>query len=371
MPQTAAASALLPVRTAHPYPPCRPWYPSSQHLWPLSHQRALTGGESGGRGSPAWCQSSATFVSTASDRLAGMARIATADPTCARTRLVLMCPAVALLLGTLLLSSARAATTGDVFVSYSAEGVPSYASQRLDASYRLFIRGETVPEGRSKASRKATGDTPQAGKAQLAPLIEHYARLHDVTPALVAAVVSVESDARRFRARPLPQPGTAGRPADTRLAGRARGACRRAAGAHRRPQRAGRAHPGTLGGRGRHRAQRGAAAGPARPVPAAQGRREPVQAGAARRHQRRRTPAGGPGGTGARTGRAARDQLLRAVLGRPHAGLRHLGRRLGERLAAPDGHRQRQGLACADPARAPALAELEPRQPLPGVQPAA
>lgn len=146
-------------------------------------------------------------VSTASDRLAGMARIAAADPTCARTRPVLTCPVVALLLGTLLLSSARAATTGDVFVSYSANGVPSYASQRLDASYRLFIRGETIPEGRSKASRKATGDTPQAGKAQLAPLIEHYARVHDVTPALVAAVVSVESG---FNSRALSPKGAAG-----------------------------------------------------------------------------------------------------------------------------------------------------------------
>jgi len=146
-------------------------------------------------------------VSTASDRLAPMARIATADPTCARTRSGLTCPALALLLGTLFLSCARAATTGDVFVSYSAEGVPSYASHRLDASYRLFIRGETISEGRNKASRKAAGDTPQAGKRQLTPLIEHYARLHDVTPALVAAVVSVESG---FNSRAVSPKGAAG-----------------------------------------------------------------------------------------------------------------------------------------------------------------
>ena len=136
-----------------------------------------------------------------------MARIATADPICARARPVLACTALALLLGGLFLSPARAATTGDVFVSYSAEGAPSYASQRLDASYRLFIRGETVPEVRSKTARKAASESYPQGKLQLTPLIEHYARLHDVTPALVAAVVSVESG---FNSRAVSPKGAAG-----------------------------------------------------------------------------------------------------------------------------------------------------------------
>lgn len=92
----------------------------------------------------------------------------------------------------LLPSSAGAATVGNVFVSYAADGVPSYASQRLDASYRLFIRGETTSATRKLATRAAS-DGQASNRAELAPLIEHYARLHNVTPALVAAVVGVES----------------------------------------------------------------------------------------------------------------------------------------------------------------------------------
>ena len=41
-----------------------------------------------------------------------------------------------------LLHPAMASATGSVYVSYAADGVPSYASQRLDPSYRLLIRGE-------------------------------------------------------------------------------------------------------------------------------------------------------------------------------------------------------------------------------------
>jgi prolyl oligopeptidase len=48
------------------------------------------------------------------------------------------------------------------------------------------------------------------------------------------------------------------------------------------------------------------------------------------------------------------------VVGRPHAGLRHLGRRLGRRLAAPDGRGQRQADWRADPARARAHVSWTP-----------
>ena len=118
------------------------------------------------------------------------------------------CPAGALLLALLPGAlPATAATLGNVFVSYSAEGVPSYASQRLDTSYRLFIRGETVPETRARATRRAAGESYPQGRQQLTPLIEHYARLHDVTPELVAAVVGVESG---FNARAVSPKGATG-----------------------------------------------------------------------------------------------------------------------------------------------------------------
>lgn len=115
------------------------------------------------------------------------------DARCSATQPVLAHVALALLLGGMFLSSAEAATVGNVFVSYSDAGVPSYASQRLDASYRLFIRGEMAPEGRGKASAKAGNENQAQGKRQLTPLIEHYARVHDVAPGLVAAIVGVES----------------------------------------------------------------------------------------------------------------------------------------------------------------------------------
>ena len=100
--------------------------------------------------------------------------------------------AMAVVIGSLLLAPASAATVGNVFVSY-ADGGPRYASQRLDASYSLFIRGKTVRKSRSTASATAGHVSRQRAQRQLAPLIEHYARVHQVTPALVAAVVAVES----------------------------------------------------------------------------------------------------------------------------------------------------------------------------------
>ncbi|MQM33312.1 MAG: hypothetical protein CRU72_02365, partial [Candidatus Accumulibacter phosphatis] len=91
------------------------------------------------------------------------------------------------------LASATAATVGSVFVSYADDGSPRYASQRLDASYRLFIRGATVRKQSSTGPRKTTIASRQQGRQNLTPLIEHFARLHQVEPQLVAAVVAVES----------------------------------------------------------------------------------------------------------------------------------------------------------------------------------
>ena len=128
--------------------------------------------------------------------------MAIAGARCSSVQLVL-----AVLLGGLLLSPASAATAANIFVSYSADGVPSYASQRLDPSYRLFIRGESPSESRGKPGRKPAGESQAAGKLELTPLIEHYARRHDVTPELVAAVVRVESG---YNARAVSPKGATG-----------------------------------------------------------------------------------------------------------------------------------------------------------------
>jgi len=120
---------------------------------------------------------------------------------------MLRCVLPAVLLGGVLLSPASAATVGSVFVSYSADGVPSYASQRLDPSYRLFIRGEPVGAARARPPRTPGGETSTQGREQLTPLIEHYARLHEVPPELVAAVVRVESG---FNSRAVSPKGATG-----------------------------------------------------------------------------------------------------------------------------------------------------------------
>ena len=115
--------------------------------------------------------------------------------------------ALAWLVGALLLHPAMASATGSVYVSYAADGVPSYASQRLDPSYRLLIRGENPPQDRGTASRKLARVDQAAGKLQLTPLIDHYARLHQVAPELVAAVVGVESG---YNARAVSPKGALG-----------------------------------------------------------------------------------------------------------------------------------------------------------------
>jgi hypothetical protein len=97
-----------------------------------------------------------------------MRTTATADPIRARVRSLRTFPLLALLLAGLLACPATSATVGDVFVSYSADGVPSYASHRRDASYRLFIRGEKAPDARSRvfAAKATTGDQQQ-GRLQV------------------------------------------------------------------------------------------------------------------------------------------------------------------------------------------------------------
>lgn len=121
-----------------------------------------------------------------SRRAAGPAAIQSGDLVIAAATLGAL-----LLLGGLLPTAAFA--VGNVYVSYAADGTPSYASQRLDSTYRLFIRAEAPPISRGRPIARGSGESLAQDRAQLVPLIEHYARLHQVTPALVAAVVGVES----------------------------------------------------------------------------------------------------------------------------------------------------------------------------------
>lgn len=112
-----------------------------------------------------------------------------------------------LLLFASLFAPLAASAVGSVFVSYSADGVPSYASQRLDPSYRLLIRGERPAQPRGRTASPAASASPVQGRRELDPLIEHYARVYDVRRELVAAVVDVESG---YNARAVSAKGATG-----------------------------------------------------------------------------------------------------------------------------------------------------------------
>lgn len=94
----------------------------------------------------------------------------------------------AVLLG---IALARAACAADVFLSVAADGTPQYATQALDTSYLLALREEL-------AQPVPTAANPRVGKTtrseHLQAIIQRVARRHGMSPALVHAVASVESN---------------------------------------------------------------------------------------------------------------------------------------------------------------------------------
>jgi soluble lytic murein transglycosylase-like protein len=83
-------------------------------------------------------------------------------------------------------------------------GAARISTQKLDARYQLFFKGRTTfeaPDAQADAQSRAVFertpsfhrvmDQPNAGR--FAPLIEHYAKLQQLDPALVKAIIAVES----------------------------------------------------------------------------------------------------------------------------------------------------------------------------------
>lgn len=82
------------------------------------------------------------------------------------------------------------AAEGDVYVSYDPTGAPRYANYPLDDSYDLLIAGSppaqtSLPQPLSPAL--------QQRKSRLDPFIERYAKQYQLSPALVSAVIAIES----------------------------------------------------------------------------------------------------------------------------------------------------------------------------------
>lgn len=97
--------------------------------------------------------------------------------------------------------SARA----DLWGYLDEQGGAHFATERIDERYQLFFKGETNLDvaARAKAAPSASEDfsnsrvyqfvTKHPNVAKFAPLIERNAKLHHVDPALVKAMIAVES----------------------------------------------------------------------------------------------------------------------------------------------------------------------------------
>jgi soluble lytic murein transglycosylase-like protein len=81
-----------------------------------------------------------------------------------------------------------------VYVSDAAGQVPRFASHPADSSFRLLIRDESPVDSALKANGSATSNPVlQRRKAMLDPFIQRTAAKQAVDPALVRAVIEIES----------------------------------------------------------------------------------------------------------------------------------------------------------------------------------
>jgi len=93
------------------------------------------------------------------------------------------------LLELMVVAAAGHVQAADVFISTAPDGSLRYATQALDTTYRLAHREGPSPE----QTPSPTEARPDARLARLRPIIERVARRHGVAPALVEAMISVES----------------------------------------------------------------------------------------------------------------------------------------------------------------------------------
>src|SRR5438105_915659 len=92
--------------------------------------------------------------------------------------------------GALLSLMVAQANAADVFASIGADGAVRYSTQALDPSYRVVFQ-ESRPQA-DTASQLTPRTKSQTDHLQ--PIIQRAANRHGVSPALVEAVISVESN---------------------------------------------------------------------------------------------------------------------------------------------------------------------------------
>ena len=113
-------------------------------------------------------------------------------------------PSIACLIAVGLAAFAGSARA-DLWGYLDEQGGAHFATEKIDERYQLFFKGETNLDvaARAKAAPSASEDfshsrmyqyvTKHPNVAKFAPLIERNAKLHHVDPALVKAVIAVES----------------------------------------------------------------------------------------------------------------------------------------------------------------------------------
>jgi soluble lytic murein transglycosylase-like protein len=90
----------------------------------------------------------------------------------------------------------------DVYVADADGPVPRFASHPTDASFRLLIRDEPTQQARLPGGSGRFDPATEARRKQIDPLIERIAGRLAVEPALVRAVIEVESRFHRVAVSP-------------------------------------------------------------------------------------------------------------------------------------------------------------------------
>jgi len=85
------------------------------------------------------------------------------------------------------------AWAADIYRSEGADGVVRFATRPLDKSYRLFMRDDTPPPAANRLQGTGKTPAPRADLTHLTQLADRLAHKHAVDPALVRAVIEVES----------------------------------------------------------------------------------------------------------------------------------------------------------------------------------
>lgn len=81
------------------------------------------------------------------------------------------------------------AAGSDVYVAHDELGSPRYANYPLDKNYVLLSKD---PLSSTPRTTQAAADS-HAKETKLSLIIDHYARRYQVSPALVSAIISIES----------------------------------------------------------------------------------------------------------------------------------------------------------------------------------